>query len=142
MAILFPGFLILAFIFAILAVRTDSVICQKGCAGCAIGFLVSMIVFVVLAVRVPIEGKELEYKKEMMEIVVETVDFQNVSDENLEVIAKNLVEVNTNLEWYKEHQHTFWYFCLLNTPQDNTEIKVDDLRLIEAMRRIECGEND
>ena len=145
MFFVFLGCLVFALIFLILSevvhdYQKGGVFSGLGCAFAA-GWLVCLPVVVVLLNKVPLNSDELEYRKEIMEIVVETADFESMSDENLEIVAKNVVEVNQGLSWYREHENTFWYYSMLNKPKDKTEIKIENPRFLRAVEEIIDAKN-
>ena len=138
MIFVFLGFFVagLGFVIAMEVFKDSSRAntCRTIAIICLIWLIALMFGAVIPACFVPIDGDELTYNREMMEFVVENVDFEKVSEEKLEDIAKKLIEINDDLEWYREHEKSFWYYKTIKLPKNSEKIEVNNPRLMEAMK--------
>lgn len=146
MIFVFFGFLVMVFGFAIVAeVFKDSSranACRTIAVICLIWLIVSIFGIIISTCFVPVNSNELTYNREMMEFIVENVDFEEVPEEKLEDIAKKLIEINDDLEWYREHEKSFWYYKTIKLPKNSAKIEVNNPRLMEAMKWMIDAKNE
>lgn len=96
--------------------------------------VISLITVLILVLSVSEKGNELDCRREMMGLFVENADFEKMPDEDMKIVAEEIADINNDLEWYEEHQNSFWYYKIIKLPKDSTRIEVDNPRLMEVIK--------
>ena len=108
-------------------------------AGFALICFASIIIAVILASNKPMEEDELATRKYMASIVVSHANIDEMSDEDILAVAKEVIDVNEAIKWYDKCQNNCFYEGIIDSLDDYSLIEVKDKELQRVIKIIESS---